>query len=124
MRNLCRFCILLLASTLFGCGSCPINRGDPGYGNLYIRTVDAVTGTPISARAVSACDGLALGETLTPIAFSANSYWTKGKVLSIVVHAPGYIPNWQIVKLEKWSATKEGAVVDGNVVLIRLQPAS
>lgn len=116
IRNISIIAFVFISFILGGCNN-------QKYATLYIKTVDEKSGTTISASAISACDGLSLGDSLMPIKLTNGSYWTKGKHLSVIVYANGYSPNWQMAKLEKWYNNKIDADLNANTIIIHMIPS-
>jgi hypothetical protein len=113
------FLVVFALGSFMGCVTVPTTNQK--YAQLYIKTIDSESGSAISAQAVSACDGLSLGETLSVLRLEKDNYWTPGKTISVILTAPGYSLTWQTFKLEKWYVTPALAELEKNTVLVTMK---
>lgn len=97
---------------------------DAEFAQIYIRALDPIAQEDVGARIYLADSGQVLTTHLTPTAvtLARSSFWYPGKVISLVIDAPGYEAAVRLVRLDRWSTTRQDAALNANnvdVILVR-----
>ena len=91
---------------------------DGDYAQIYVRALDPASGALIPARVLLEPDGQVLYPGITPLEVNIrrSSYWYPGKLVTIVVDAPGHMAVAHKFLLSKWGRTVLEATLNANNV--------
>jgi hypothetical protein len=124
VKQFFRLCVCLLISLhLTGCASL-LPPWDAQYAEIYIRALDPIENVDVGARIYLGDSGQVLTTLYTPrtVRVARSSFWYPGKVISLVLDAPGYEAAVRLIRLDRWAATPQEAALNANnvdVVLVR-----